>query len=113
VQLAGVWFTAQSAGAIDPLELAGIRQAARAESAKGLQFGGPYRVVRHPIYLGWIMIVFGATRMTGDRLTFALLTTTYLLLAIPWEEQALEQSFGSEYLKYKQHVRWRVLPYIY
>lgn len=113
VQLLGIVLTARSVRTIDGLELAGIRQANRAAASSGLQFGGPYRLVRHPIYLGWILIVFGTPHMTGDRLTFAVVTTVYLLLAIPWEERALEQSFGGEYLVYKQHVRWRVLPLLY
>jgi protein-S-isoprenylcysteine O-methyltransferase Ste14 len=110
VQLAGVWLVARSVRAIDPLELAGIR---RANPADGLQIAGPYQLVRHPLYLGWILIVCGAARMTGDRLVFAVITSTYLLLAIPWEERALERTFGAAYRRYKRDVRWRVLPYLY
>ena len=36
-----------------------------------LQISGPYRLVRHPLYLGWLLAVFGAAHMTGDRLMFA------------------------------------------
>ena len=39
---------------------------------------GPYRLVRHPLYLGWMLVVFGAAHMTGDRLAFAVITTAYL-----------------------------------
>jgi protein-S-isoprenylcysteine O-methyltransferase Ste14 len=110
VQLAGVWLVARSVGAIDALELAGIRQSG---SAGGLHITGPYRLVRHPLYLGWILIVFGAARMTGDRLAFAVITSMYLLAAVPWEERSLEHAFGDAYRRYKQQVRWRVLPYVY
>jgi protein-S-isoprenylcysteine O-methyltransferase Ste14 len=51
--------------------------------------------------------------MTGDRLTFAVLTTTYLVIAIPWEEQALEREFGQQYELYKQAVKRKILPYLY
>jgi protein-S-isoprenylcysteine O-methyltransferase Ste14 len=51
--------------------------------------------------------------MTGDRLTFAAITSIYLLVAIPWEERALERSFGGAYTRYRNQVRWRVLPYVY
>src|SRR5207244_2934466 len=63
-QLVGVWLIARAVATIDPLELAGIRQ----ETRRGaLQIEGPYRIVRHPLYLGWLMVTFGAAHMTGDR----------------------------------------------
>jgi hypothetical protein len=110
VQLAGVWLIARSVGIIDGLELAGIHSNGGPAS---LQITGPYRFVRHPLYLGWMLIVFGAAHMTGDRATFALVTTIYLLIAIPWEERSLERTFGSDYTRYKQRVPWRVIPFVY
>ena len=74
---------------------------------------GPYRWVRHPLYLGWVLMVFGAAHMTGDRLAFAAITTAYLVVAIPWEERSLRQSFGDEYARYMRDVRWRMIPFIY
>jgi methanethiol S-methyltransferase len=118
VQLAGLWLVTQSVRAIDPLELAGIRASTaptpgRAGASDGLQIAGPYQLVRHPLYLGWMLMVLGAARMTGDRLLFAAITSTYLLLAVPWEERSLERTFGEAYHRYKRQVRWRVLPYVY
>lgn len=110
VQLAGLWITARGVARIDPLELAGIRPAARAE---GLQVTGPYRWVRHPLYLGWVLMVFGAARLTGDRLAFAAMTTAYLVVAIPWEERSLRRTFGNAYDRYMREVRWRMIPFIY
>jgi protein-S-isoprenylcysteine O-methyltransferase Ste14 len=100
----------QSVRAIDALELAGIRSQSE---AAGLQVVGPYRLVRHPLYLGWILVVFGAALMTGDRLTFAAITTLYLVMAIPWEERSLRTAFGSDYDRYMRLVRWRMIPFIY
>ena len=110
VQLAGIAVIAQSVRAIDPLELAGIRPSS---GIGGLQIGGPYRLVRHPLYLGWMLAAFGAAHMTGDRLLFAVLTTLYLAIAIPWEERSLVRSFGESYRRYQQRVRWRMIPFIY
>ena len=110
VQLAGLWLIAASVGAIDPLELAGIRSRAR---PAGISARGPYRLVRHPLYLGWMLAVFGAGTMTFDRLVFAGLTTIYLIVAVPWEERSLERAFGDEYERYKARVRWRMNPYVY
>jgi protein-S-isoprenylcysteine O-methyltransferase Ste14 len=101
---------AASVGAIDPLELAGIRSRSL---SSGISARGPYRLVRHPLYLGWMLAVFGPATMTFDRLVFAGLTTIYLIVAVPWEERSLERAFGSEYERYKARVRWRIIPFIY
>jgi methanethiol S-methyltransferase len=110
VQLLGVLVIARAVARIDALELAGIRPP---DAATGLQVGGPYRWVRHPVYFGWTLFVFGAGRMTGDRLVFAVISSLYLAIAVPWEERSLIQSFGDDYLRYKDRVRWRMLPFVY
>jgi protein-S-isoprenylcysteine O-methyltransferase Ste14 len=110
VQIAGLWLIAGSVRSIDPLELAGIRVTPR---SAGLQCTGPYRLVRHPLYLGWTLLVFGAGSMTGDRFAFAFLTTLYVAFAIPWEERSLEAAFGADYERYKRQVRWRLVPFLY
>jgi methanethiol S-methyltransferase len=110
VQLSGVWLIAQSVAGIDPLELAGIRAPA---IRGGLQTAGPYGWVRHPLYLGWVLAVFGAAHMTADRLAFAAITTFYLLVAVAWEERSLVDSFGDEYRRYQRRVRWRIVPYVF
>jgi protein-S-isoprenylcysteine O-methyltransferase Ste14 len=110
VQLLGLGITARGVARIDPLELAGIRPP---RASEGLQVTGPYRWIRHPLYLGWALMVFGAAHMTGDRLAFAALTSLYLVLAIPWEERSLRRSFGDDYVRYMREVRWRMIPFIY
>jgi methanethiol S-methyltransferase len=113
VQLAGIAVIVQSVRAIDPLELAGIRPSSRVSGGGGLQDTGVYGIVRHPLYFGWVLAAFGAAHMTGDRLTFAALTTLYLAVAVPWEERSLVRSFGDSYRRYQQQVRWRMIPFIY
>jgi protein-S-isoprenylcysteine O-methyltransferase Ste14 len=110
VQLAGIWCIARAVARIDPLELAGIRAASRGE---GLQTSGVYRLVRHPIYFGWVLAVFGTPHMTGDRLAFAVMTTAYLVVAVPFEERSLAHSFGDDYVRYQRDVKWRMIPFIY
>jgi protein-S-isoprenylcysteine O-methyltransferase Ste14 len=110
LQLYGIWLIAQAVRGIDPLELAGIRP----ETERGpLQVHGPYALVRHPLYLGWVLALFGAAHMTGDRLAFAAITTLYLVVAIPLEERSLRRSFGDDYARYARAVRWRLVPFIY
>lgn len=109
-QVLGVWLIARAAAGIDPLELAGIRR----RSASGpLQQHGVYRLVRHPLYLGWTLVVYAAPHMTGDRFAFAALTTIYLAAAVPFEERSLVRTFGADYARYRSTVRWRIVPFIY
>jgi methanethiol S-methyltransferase len=110
IDLLGVWLIARSVRALSALELAGIRPSTPSDE---LTFDGVYGFVRHPLYLGWMLITFVTPHMTGDRLVFALLTTAYLWVAMPWEERALERTHGDAYRRYKQHVRWRVVPGVY
>jgi len=51
--------------------------------------------------------------MTGTRAVFALVSTLYLAVAIPWEERSLVQVFGSDYERYRGTVRWRMIPFLY
>jgi methanethiol S-methyltransferase len=112
-QLWGVWLTARSAAMIDPLELAGICQAYGTVRSASLAAKGPYRLVRHPIYLGWALMTLGTPVMTGTRLSFAAISTAYLMLAVPFEERSLEETFGADYRAYRERVRWRMLPGLY
>ena len=110
VQIGGVLIIASAVRTIDALELAGIRP----PSVRGaLQITGPYRWVRHPLYLGWLLLTLGPAHMTGDRLIFAGIAAFYLLIAVPLEERSLVVSFGEQYARYRRQVRWRMLPYVY
>ncbi|HVB39122.1 MAG TPA: isoprenylcysteine carboxylmethyltransferase family protein [Vicinamibacterales bacterium] len=113
VEAAGILLTAVSARVIDPLELAGIRQLDQPEAHAPIQARGPYRWVRHPIYLGWMLFVFAAPHLTMNRLLFAVVSSAYLVVAIPWEERSLVRTFGEEYRAYQRRVRWRVVPGVY
>ncbi len=109
----GVFVMARGTAIIDALDLAGIRQAAGKAQGSELKTGGPYRFVRHPIYLGWVLIVFGVPDMTATRLAFAAISTGYLVLAIPFEERSLVEVFGEQYRSYRRAVRSRLLPGIW
>ncbi|HSL21282.1 MAG TPA: methyltransferase [Vicinamibacterales bacterium] len=118
VQLAGVLLTVRASARLDVLELAGVRQARGANRSKavgmvGLQMTGPYTLVRHPVYLGWVAVVFGAPHMTADRLALATISTVYLIIGTAFEERALETAFGESYRQYRRQVRWRFLPGLY
>ena len=110
VVLAGLWLTVRATRVIDALQLAGIRQGLGTASSDRFQIIGPYRIVRHPIYLGWMLMVFGVPDMTWTRFAFAAISSAYLIVAIPFEERSLIATFGDTYVGYQRTVRWRVVP---
>lgn len=114
-QLSGAALIWRAVAGLNPLELSGIREAAGLAPGRreSLRVDGPYRWVRHPVYLGWVLLFFAVPHMTGDRLAFAALTSLYLVVAIPLEERSLVQNFGDEYVRYRTRVRWRVVPFVY
>jgi len=115
VQAAGVIITAHSARMIDVLDLAGIRQAWALPILRPVELSrdGLYGVIRHPIYLGWLLFVWATPSMTGTRLVFAAVSTLYLLVAIPFEERSLRESMGAAYDRYREDVRWKVVPFVH
>ena len=116
VQGTGVLVTLLAARTLSLKELMGLdpsRQASPRDDARPLETRGLYRLVRHPIYFGWLLFVGGAPLMTSTRLLFAVISVTYLMVAIPFEERALVANFGAPYEAYRQRVRWRLVPGLY
>lgn len=112
VVLTGAAMTGRAASAIGVWELAGVRAPAP-DRPVVFTTTGVFGVVRHPIYLAWILMVFAVHPMTNSRLLFAVISTVYLVVAIPLEEASLVQTFGDRYRAYQQQVRWRLLPGIW
>ena len=117
-QVAGFVLTFLGARAVDALDLAGVRpfllrQGDEPPRHVPLTTSGVFGLVRHPLYFGWALFVFGATHMTATRFLFAVVSTAYIALAIPWEERSLVAAFGADYLAYRKKVRWRMVPGLY
>jgi protein-S-isoprenylcysteine O-methyltransferase Ste14 len=118
VQVVGLVLTIRASQTLDVFDLSGLRPVQRAVHSTvpahvPLKTTGLYGFVRHPLYFAWAVFVFAAPDMTNTRAVFALVSTAYLALAIPWEERALVHTFGHEYARYRQRVRWRMLPGVY
>jgi protein-S-isoprenylcysteine O-methyltransferase Ste14 len=93
---------------IDHFDLFGLRQVWLQLVGKPftpLTFKTPwlYRQVRHPLYVGWLMIFWATPRMTVAHLVFAIMTTAYILIAIQFEERDLIAAHP-EYADYKRRV---------
>lgn len=99
---------------IDHFALFGLKQVSnymKGLSEQSLPFKTPslYRMVRHPLYLGFIIAFWSAPRMTVGHLFFAVITTAYILVAIQFEERDLTSSYGDLYRTYRQRV-WMLIP---
>ncbi len=75
---------------------------------------GPYRFIRHPMYLAQVVVFIPlvATDYTPVRLAVILLLTIALLLKIPYEEKGLVGQFGVAYGVYRSKTK-KVIPFIY
>ena len=94
---------------INHFDLFGLRQvwlALRGEPYTKLHFGtpGPYRLVRHPLYLGFLLAFWATPHMTVTHLVFAAVTTAYILVAIQLEERDLLREHGESYAAYRRSV---------
>jgi protein-S-isoprenylcysteine O-methyltransferase Ste14 len=80
-----------------------------------LKTSGLYKIVRHPSYLGLILIIAGLVLCMGSMLSFIIVSITVFFAMnyrIAVEEKALTNEFGAQYHDYQKHVA-RLLPWIY
>lgn len=70
-----------------------------------------YKIIRHPIYLGFFMILFGTPKMTMTHLCLALGFTVYIYIGIYFEEKDLINYFGDTYRSYKKRVP-KLIPFL-
>ena len=94
---------------INHFELFGVHQVANnlvGRDMPALRFRTPvlYKVVRHPVYLGFIIAFWVTPNMTVGHMLFAAVTTAYIFVGIALEERDLVGLFGDEYRRYREQV---------
>jgi protein-S-isoprenylcysteine O-methyltransferase Ste14 len=93
---------------INHFDLFGMRQVwlylrGREYTPLGFMTPGPYKWVRHPLYVGWLTAFWATPTMTGAHLVFALGTAAYILVAIRFEERDLTEALP-QYAEYRRRV---------
>lgn len=93
---------------IDHFDLFGLRQVwlklvGRPYTEPAFRTPGPYQLVRHPLYVGWLLVFWSAPVMTSAHMVFAIATTAYILVAIQFEERDLVRAH-QEYAEYRRRV---------
>ncbi|WP_068165501.1 methanethiol S-methyltransferase [Rhodococcus phenolicus] len=109
VSLGGFALVLASTFAIDHFDLFGVRQVLRNQLGKPAataEFLTPrlYRIVRHPLYAGFLIAFWVAPTMSAGGLLFAVVTTGYVLVAVQFEEHDLIDTFGDRYRTYRTQV---------
>lgn len=94
---------------IDHFDLFGLRQVwlyliGKPYTTRDFVTPGPYRFVRHPLYVGWFFAFWMTPTMTLAHLVFAVATSAYILLAIRFEEHDMVREFGATYEEYRRRV---------
>ena len=104
----GWWLVLVTTVLIDHFDLFGLKQVwlyatGREYRAPRFVTPGPYRLVRHPLYVGWLFAFWATPTMTATHLLFAMATTAYILIAIRLEERDL-MNVHPEYTDYRKRV---------
>jgi protein-S-isoprenylcysteine O-methyltransferase Ste14 len=77
--------------------------------------GGPYGIVRHPYYFGFLMLATGLVVIVPQVETagLAFISWAIILSQIKTEEEALIKQYGNKYKDYQERVRYRLIPGVY
>jgi len=103
--VAGFLWSGMSLQHFDPFGIGPLLGRNRMQSDQAaLTITGSYRLVRHPLYLLSIVMIWSSPDLTSDRLLFNLLWTGWIIVGAFWEERDLVEEFGDSYREYQRRV---------
>jgi protein-S-isoprenylcysteine O-methyltransferase Ste14 len=110
--IAGFIWGTKVLGFFDPLGIRGILKHIHGKKPKEMPMTvkGPYRWVRHPLYLFVLVMIWSCPDLTLDRLLFNILWTVWIYLGALLEERDLVEDFGETYRQYQSKVPM-LIPY--
>ena len=112
LSLAGFFWGMRALGVFDPFGVIPLRNYLRGRQSSSVPFvvRGPYRWVRHPLYLFLILMIWSYPDLTADRLLFNVLWTIWMVVGTMLEERDLVAAFGDAYREYQRKVPM-LIPY--
>jgi methanethiol S-methyltransferase len=114
LSLAGLAWGARALQCFDPLGITPILDHLRGRRPRQTPFviTGPYRWVRHPLYLFTILMIWSYPDLTPDRLLFNILWTLWIVIGAGLEERDLVAKFGDQYRRYQRQVPMFISHYL-
>jgi protein-S-isoprenylcysteine O-methyltransferase Ste14 len=82
-------------------------------TVRGVVVDGPYSIVRHPLYLGEVLYLFGAMMLAFSILSIGLFALTLLLLSSRIGMEEKKMMTQADYREYRLRVKYRLLPFVY
>ena len=114
LSLAGFFWGAKSlgSGSFDALGVQPLMRYIRNRQAKPQQIiaKGAYRLVRHPLYLFILVLIWSCPVLTLDRLVFNIMWSVWIVIGTYLEDRDLHREFGNQYLEYSSRVPM-LIPY--
>jgi protein-S-isoprenylcysteine O-methyltransferase Ste14 len=106
LSIVGFVWGVRALGSFDSFGLQPIRDYLNGTNPRSIPFTirGPYRWVRHPLYLFCLLMIWSYPELTADRLLFNVLWTAWIIFGTLLEERDLVADFGQDYREYQKNV---------
>jgi methanethiol S-methyltransferase len=118
IGFAGFHWGVKSLGTFDIFGIGAIQRRLKGEQPPPtvpFTIRGPYRIVRHPLYLATLLMIWSCPDLTTDRLLYNIIWSIWIIIGTVLEEKELRNAFGEDYTRYQKEVPmlvpWRIRLY--